>query len=43
MPQELKSLKKDWKRWSRVERVTAVALLVAASMMLGGPVTLALL
>ncbi|WP_281173338.1 hypothetical protein [Azospirillum halopraeferens] len=37
------SLKKDWKRWSRVERVVAVMLLFAASAALGGPVTLALL
>ncbi|MGQ9367299.1 hypothetical protein [Azospirillum sp. ST 5-10] len=43
MPRELKSLKRDWKRWSRVERATAIVLLFAASAALSGPVTFALL
>lgn len=40
MGNDLKSFKKDWQRWSRVERLTALALLfVGAAAVLGGPLT----
>lgn len=41
MAQDLKSFKRDWQRWSRVERMSALALLAATA--LGGPLTLGLL
>lgn len=43
MSNDLKSFKKDWQRWSRVERLTAVALLVGATALLGGPLTFGIL
>jgi len=43
MTKDLMSFKKDWQRWSRVERLTAVALLFGASAILGGPITLGIL
>ncbi len=43
MSKDLKSFKKDWQRWTRVERLTAIALLVAATVVLGGPLTLGIL
>ncbi len=39
MAQDLKSFKKDWQRWSAAEKLVAVALLVVATLALGGPVT----
>lgn len=42
MARELKSFKKDWQRWSMAEKLIAVALLVAATVVLGGPVTILL-
>ncbi|MBP2293467.1 MULTISPECIES: hypothetical protein [Azospirillum] len=39
MAQDLKSFKKDWQRWSPAEKLVAVALLVVATVVLGGPVT----
>ena len=43
MSNDLKSFKKDWQRWTRVERLTAIALLVGATAALGGPLTLGIL
>ena len=42
MAQDLKSFKKDWQRWSPAEKLTAIALLVVATVVLGGPVTILL-
>lgn len=39
MAQQLKSFKKDWQRWSPAEKLVAIALLVVATVVLGGPVT----
>lgn len=39
MARELKSFKKDWQRWTISEKLIAVALLVVATIVLGGPVT----
>ncbi len=39
MAQDLKSFKKDWQRWSPAEKLVAIALLVVATVVLGGPVT----
>lgn len=38
MDHGLKSLKRDWRRWSPAERLIAVAILVIATAVLGGPV-----
>ncbi|HYD71102.1 hypothetical protein [Azospirillum sp.] len=43
MAHELKSFRRDWQRWSPVERLAAIVLLVTATVILGGPVTLGLL
>ncbi|WP_372398711.1 hypothetical protein ABMY26_18855 [Azospirillum sp. HJ39] len=34
MADELKSFRKDWKRWSPVERLTAVTILLVIAMLL---------
>ncbi|WP_281378751.1 hypothetical protein [Azospirillum oleiclasticum] len=43
MADQLKSFRKDWQRWTAVERVGAVVLLVAAAALLGGPLTFSFL
>lgn len=43
MADQLKSFRKDWQRWSLPERAMAVVMLVAATLLLSGPITLALL
>lgn len=37
MSNDLKSFKKDWQRWSRVERLVAITLLVVVTAALGSP------
>lgn len=43
MSEDLKSFKKDWQRWTRVERLTAIVLLIGATAALGGPLTMGVL
>lgn len=43
MTDQIKSFKKDWKRWSSAERASAVALFLASIAALGGPITMTLL
>ena len=43
MSNDLKSFKKDWQRWTRVERLTAIALLAGVTAVLGGPLTMGIL
>lgn len=43
MSNDLKSFKKDWQRWSAVERLTVIVLLLGATIALGGPLTLGIL
>lgn len=40
MAQQLKSFKRDWKRWTSSERAAAIALLLAIAAAIGGPLTL---
>ncbi|HYG91035.1 MAG TPA: hypothetical protein VD978_32805 [Azospirillum sp.] len=44
MGDDLKSFKKDWQRWSRVERLSAIVLLFGATAtILGGSLTFGML
>ncbi len=43
MTGELKSFKKDWQRWSALEKLAAVTMLVVVTALLSAPVTAGLL
>lgn len=43
MAEELKSFRKDWQRWSGVERATIIVILVLVVALVGAPVTISLL